>query len=208
VRSVIGQFSYNNPDPHNIRNIAEMGGGALMDIGCYLLFCSRMIFRAEPKRVIALVQEDPATRTDVLTSALLDFPTGHSAFTCSTRMTPSQRVQIIGTRARIEVQIPFNAPPDRPCKILIDHGTDGFGAEAEMIEVCDQYTIQGDLLARSIRENTEPPVSLEDSIKNMAVIDAIFRSAKSGAWETPTNPLIEDVSNIVSTARISPVAAN
>jgi predicted dehydrogenase len=137
-----------------------MGGGALMDIGCYLVFCSRMIFRAEPKRVVALVQEDPATRTDVLTSALLDFPTGHSAFTCGTRMTPSQRVQIIGTRSRIEVEIPFNAPRDRACRILIDDGSDLFRTSVETIEteVCDQYTIQGDLFARSIRENTEPPV--------------------------------------------------
>jgi predicted dehydrogenase len=187
VRSIIGQFSYNNPDPHNIRNIAEIGGGALMDIGCYLVFCSRLIFKTEPKRALGLIQEDPVTRTDVLTSTLLDFVTGHSAFTCSTRMTPSQRVQLIGTHARIEVQIPFNAPPDRPCKILIDDGSDLFGGNAEIIEVevSDQYTIQGDLFARSIRENTEPAVSLEDSIKNMAVIDAIFRSAQSGRWETP-----------------------
>jgi predicted dehydrogenase len=189
VRSVIGQFSYNNQDPHNIRNIADAGGGALMDIGCYLIFCSRLIFKTEPTRVVGLIQQDPVTRTDVLTSALLDFPNGHSAFTCSTRITPSQRVQISGTRARIEVQIPFNAPPDRACRLLIDDGTDLFGRSAEVIdvEVCDQYTIQGDLFARSIRKDTAPPLGLEDSIKNMAVIDAILRSAKSGRWEKPAN---------------------
>ncbi len=191
VRSIIGQFSYHNLDLQNIRNIAEMGGGALMDIGCYLVFCSRHAFKAEPKRVVGLIQQDPATRTDVLTSALLDFPTGQSIFTCSTRMTPSQRVQIIGTRARIEVQIPFNAPPARAGRILIDDGADLFGSSAEVIEVdvCDQYTIQGDLFARSIREANEPPVPLEDSIKNLAVIDAIFRSAKSGQGEKPITQL-------------------
>jgi len=190
VRSVMGHFSYDNPDPRNIRNIAEMGGGGLMDIGCYLIFFSRVIFQDEPKRVVGLIQEDPATRTDVLTSALLDFSSGQAAFTCGTRMTPFQRVQIVGTRGRIEVQIPVNAPPDRACKILIDDGSDLFEAGAETIEfeVCDQYTIQGDLFARCIREDKELAVPLEESIKNMAVIDAIFRSAKSGQWERPASP--------------------
>jgi predicted dehydrogenase len=187
VRSVVGQFSYNNPDPQNIRNIAEFGGGGLMDIGCYLIFFARMIFQDEPRRVVGLIQEDAQTQTDVLTSALLDFPSGQAVFTCGTRMTPYQRIQIIGTRARIEVQIPVNAPPDRPCKILIDDGSDFFGAGAETIEfsICDQYTIQGDRFSRSIREGQPPAVRLEDSIKNMTVIDAVFRSAKSGQWEQP-----------------------
>ena len=187
VRSVMGQFSYNNPDPHNIRNIAEMGGGGLMDIGCYLIAFSRMVFRDEPARVVGLIREDVGTRTDVVTSALLDFREGQAAITCSTRMTPFQRVQITGTLGRIEVQIPVNAPPDRPCRILIDDGSDFFGAGAETVEfpICDQYTIQGDLFARAIRENHEPIISLEESIKNMAVIDAIFASAGSGLWEVP-----------------------
>lgn len=187
VRSVMGQFSYSNPDPQNIRNIAEIGGGGLMDIGCYLISFSRLIFQDEPRRVVGLIQEDTETRTDVLTSALLDFRSGQSAMTCSTRMTPFQRVQIMGTRGRIEVQIPVNAPPDRTCRILIDDGSDLFAASAETIEfpVCDQYTIQVDLFARCIREDHEPIISLEESIRNMAVIDAVFNSARSGRWEVP-----------------------
>jgi predicted dehydrogenase len=187
VRSVIGQFSYNNPDPQNIRNQAEIGGGGLMDIGCYLIFFSRLVFQDEPRRVIGLISEDPGSRTDVLTSALLDFAHGQAAISCGTRMTPFQRIQIIGTRGRIEVQIPVNAPPDKPCRILVDDGSDLFGASAETIEfeICDQYTIQGDLFARNIREDTEPIISLEDSLRNMAVIDAVFASAKSGRWEVP-----------------------
>jgi predicted dehydrogenase len=187
VRSVVGQFSYDNPDPRNIRNIAEIGGGGLMDIGCYLIFFSRLIFQDEPKRVVGLIHEDPATQTDILTSGLLEFVAGHAAFTCGTRMTPFQRIQIVGARGRIEVQIPVNTPPDRSCRIVVDDGSDLFGDSEQVIEleVCDQYTIQADLFARSIREDTQPPVSLEESIRNMAVIDAIFRSAKSGRWETP-----------------------
>ena len=187
VRSVVGQFSYYNSDPHNIRNIADFGGGGLMDIGCYLIFFSRLIFDAEPRRVIGLIKRDPHTKIDLLTSALLEFSSGHATFTCGIQMTPFQRLQIIGDAGRIEVEIPVNAPPDRPCRILIDDGSDLFGAGVETIEieVCDQYTTQGDLFSRSIRTSAGPAITLEDSIRNMAVIDAIFRSAESNQWETP-----------------------
>jgi predicted dehydrogenase len=187
VRSVVGQFSYNNPDPQNIRNMAGIGGGGLMDIGCYLIFFSRLVFQNEPRRVVGLIETDPDFSTDVLTSALLDFAEGQAVMSCSTRMTPFQRIQIMGTTGRIEVQIPVNAPPDRACRILIDDGSDLFGAKAETIEfeVCDQYTIQGDLFSRAIREHKDPIISLEDSIRNMSVVDAIFASARSRQWEVP-----------------------
>ena len=186
VQSVSGHFSYNNPDPQNIRNIAEIGGGGLMDIGCYLIFFSRLVFQDEPQRVIGVIKRD-ATETDVLTSGLLDFPSGQASFTCGTRMAPFQRIQIVGSKGRIEVKIPVNAPPDQSCAIMVDDGSDLFGRGEETIrfELCDQYTIQGDLFARSIREDQQPAVSLEESVKNMAVIDAIFASAKSGQWERP-----------------------
>jgi predicted dehydrogenase len=186
VRSVAGYFSYNNTDPNNIRNVAEYAGGALMDIGCYLVYFSRLAFGAEPVRAVALAEIHPQTKTDVLTSAILDFPTGHSIFTCSTRVTPHQRVQIVGTRGRIEVLVPVNSAPDQTSRVLLDDGSDIYGGGVETLEFepCDQYTIQGDLFSRCVLEDTEPPVPLEESVKNMAVIDAIFRSAKSGGWET------------------------
>jgi predicted dehydrogenase len=190
VRSVAGYFSYNNRDPKNIRNIRETGGGGLMDIGCYLIFCSRLIFAAEPRRVVSLIEYDSKTQTDVLTSALLDFPSGHATMTCSTRVTPYQRVQIIGDKGRIEVQIPFNAPPDQPNRVFVDDGPDLSGAGIEVLEfpIVDQYTIQGDLFSKAIRENTDVALTLEDSIRNMAVLEAIVRSAASGAWEAPLTP--------------------
>ena len=187
VRAVAGHFSYNNQDVNNIRNIRETGGGGLMDIGCYMIFFARLVFGAEPKRVVSLVEEHPETNTDILTSALLEFPTGHATFTCSTRIVPYQRFQIIGTTGRIEVQIPVNAPPDEPCKVLLDDGTDLLGRHIKTIEFepVDQYTIQGDLFSQAIREDRDPAQSLEDSIKNMEVIEAVFRSGKSGKWEVP-----------------------
>ena len=187
VRSVMGYFSYFNQDPKNIRNIAEYGGGAVMDIGCYLIYTSRLIFGEEPHRVLGVVERDPKMETDILTSGILHFPSGQAVFTCSTQVAPYQRVQIIGTLGRIEIEIPFNAPPDQPCRIFRDEGGDLSGRNAEILEfeVCDQYTIQGDLFSKSIREGTEQAVPLEGSIRNMAVIQAVFRSADSGKWEEP-----------------------
>jgi predicted dehydrogenase len=191
VRSVAGCFSYDNQDPQNIRNIREYGGGGMMDIGCYLIFTSRFIFGEEPTKVFGVIEEDPKMRTDVLSSGVLHFPSGHSVFTCSTQLVPYQKVQIFGTKGRIEIEIPFNAPPDRPCRIYVDDGADPSGRSAEVIEfeTADQYTIQGDLFSKSIREGTELPVPLEGSIRNMAVIEAVFRSAKSGKWEQPVVPI-------------------
>jgi predicted dehydrogenase len=191
VRSVMGYFSYNNRDPKNIRNISEYGGGGLMDIGCYLVYTSRLVFGEEPTRVSALIEEDPEIRTDIITSAMLQFPSGQSVLTCSTQLVPYQRVQIFGSQGRIEIEIPFNAPPDKPCRIFVDDGVDPSGRSAEILQfdICDQYTIQGDQFSRSVREGTELPVSLEGSIRNMAVIEAIFRSAKSGRWDSPSVPV-------------------
>ena len=187
LRSIQGFFSYFNTDPKNIRNIAECGGGALMDIGCYTINTSRFLFGEEPLRVSSLLENDPTFETDRLTSALLEFPSGHATFTCSTQLVPYQRMQLLGTKGRIEIEIPFNAPNDRPCRILIDDGRDlmGGGITVETFPMCDQYTIQGDVFSKAVREGNQVPVPLTDAIKNMAVIEAVFRSAKSGAWETP-----------------------
>jgi predicted dehydrogenase len=187
LRSVVAVFSYFNRDPKNIRNIPECGGGALMDIGCYPVNASRFVFGEEPSRVLSLIERDPEMKVDRLTSGILDFPSGQSIFTCSTQMVPYQRMQFLGTKGRIEIEIPFNAPPDRPCRIFIDDGRDVFGGgvTTESFPICDQYTIQGDVFSRAVRGDAEVPVSLEDAVKNMAVIEAIFRSAKSAKWETP-----------------------
>jgi predicted dehydrogenase len=184
LRAIIGSFSYFNRDPDNIRNKPEIGGGALMDIGCYPITMSRFIFEAEPRRVLAAIERDPDLGTDRLTSALLDFPSGHASFTCSTQMVPYQRMQICGTRGRIDVEIPFNAPPDQPTRIFVHDGSDLAGKNPLVIEfpVCDQYTIQGDLFSRAILENSAQAIPLEDAVQNMAVIDALFRSESGAEW--------------------------
>ena len=186
VHSYLGYFSYFNDDPSNIRNVADYGGGALMDIGCYLLVTSRFIFGEEPRRVMGLVERDPESGTDILTSMLLDYPSGHAVGSCSTRTVLYQRVQIFGTIGRLDVEIPFNAPPDRPCRVFVDDGRDLFGGGIETVslDTCDQYTIQGDLFSRAVLENTDVAYPLEMSLQNMRLIEAVFRSARSGQWES------------------------
>src|ERR1700721_221876 len=142
LRSVIGIFSYFNINPANIRNQVDSGGGALMDIGCYLIHASRFAFAQEPRRVVALIDRDPQMDTDRLTSAILDFDGGQSIFTCSTQLVPYQRIHFLGAKGRIEIEIPFNAPPDRPTRIFIDDGSDLFGGRivTDTFPVVDQYT--------------------------------------------------------------------
>ena len=188
LRSAIGAFSFYNVDPANVRNVREYGGGGVMDIGCYPIKTSRMVFGEEPVRVSGSIIRDPRfDNVDVLASAILEYPSGHCVFTCSTQIALNQSMRFFGAKGRIEPEIPFNATPGGVSRIIIDDGRDlsGGGATVEEFAACDQYTLQGDAFSRAIREGRAVPVPLEDSLRNMAVIDAIFRSAESGNWERP-----------------------
>jgi predicted dehydrogenase len=186
-RAIQTFFSYRLLDPENVRN-RPPGGGGLYDIGCYAILSARYIFGAEPTRVAATIDRDPNFLTDRLTGAILEFPGGrHSTFTVGTQLSAHQRVTIVGDAGRIEIMIPFNAPPDRPTEIAIDSGADLFGGgrRVEQFAICDQYTLQGDAFSRAILNGTPLEFPIEDAILNMRVIDALNRSAKSGAWERP-----------------------
>jgi len=179
VRTIQSFFSYYNNNPHDIRNKLEIGGGGLMDIGCYCISLARFIFEGEPWRVCGIMEEDPELKIDRLTSGILDFVNGTSTFTCATQLVPYQRVNIFGTKGRIEIEIPFNAPSDRPCKLW--QGDDAKIKEVTL-EICNQYTIQGDLFSRVVLEDREVPVPLEDAVANMQVIEALLHSARSRSW--------------------------
>jgi predicted dehydrogenase len=172
-------FSYFNDDPHNVRNQPDIGGGALLDIGCYAISVARLVFGAEPRRALGLTDTDPRFGTDRITTALLDFGRRTSSFTCSTQLQPYQRVHILGTEGRIEIEIPFNAPPDRPCRLWHERGAQ---LDEIALEVCDQYTIEGDALSLAILDDTPVPTPLEDAVANMRALDAVFASARSGSW--------------------------
>ncbi|HMV48362.1 MAG TPA: Gfo/Idh/MocA family oxidoreductase [Blastocatellia bacterium] len=180
LRTIQSFFSYFNTDAGNIRNKADIGGGAMMDIGCYNVSLSRFIFGVEPQRVLGIVERDPQFQTDRLSSGILDFGNGTATFTCSTQLSPYQRVNIFGTEGRIEIEIPFNAPPDAPCKMWLQQGSE---IEQIVFDLCDQYTIQGDLFALAVLNDTPVPTPIEDAVANMKVIEAVFESAQDGLWK-------------------------
>jgi predicted dehydrogenase len=184
LRTIHTDFSYYNDDPQNIRNQFDIGGGGgLMDIGCYPISLSRFIFDAEPQRVLGHIEIDPALKVDRLVSGVLEFFQGTSTFTCGTQLAPYQRVNIFGTSGRFEIEIPFNAPSDRPCRAWAQIGTKpGTPMEEINFNVCDQYTLQADAFCRSIIEDTPVPTPLADAVANMRVIERVFASAKQSAW--------------------------
>ena len=184
LRAIAGVFSYFNRDPNNVRHKVEWGGGGLLDIGCYPITMSRFIFGEEPTQVVGMLERDPDFNTDRLASAILQFPSGQSIFTCGTQTAFFQRMHFLGTTGRVEIEIPWNAPNDRPCRIFVGDVLGG-APKVEEFPVVDQYTIQGDEFSRAVRGERDVPVPLEDAIKNMAVIEAIFRAADSGKWERP-----------------------
>lgn len=187
VRAIQVLFSYFNADPSNIRNRADIGGGGLLDIGCYAVVAGRYFFDAEPVRVIALEDLDPALAIDRTTSAVMDFGAGRQlTFTVSTQLVPYQRAQILGTKGRIEIEIPFNAPPDEPTRIFLDDGAGHGGRSARAVEfpVVDQYQLQGETFSGVIRGAELLKQGLEDALMNMRILDALRRSVTSARWES------------------------
>lgn len=181
LKTVRSFFSYYNDDPENIRNKPEMGGGSLMDIGCYCISVPRYLFGEEPMRVLGSMDMDPEMNIDRITTAILSFPSGSATFTCATQLARHQSVTIFGTEGKIKVPMPFNPPVEVPTVIHLDKGE---SREKLSFEPCNQYTIQGDLFSKAIIDNTDVPTGLEDAVSNMEVIDAIKESNKKGGWVT------------------------
>ena len=179
LRNIQSFFSYFNKDARNIRNQKAVGGGGLLDIGCYNISLSRFLFGVEPKRVFATIEYDPEFQVDWMASGILSFPNGSATFTCSTQLGWYQRVVILGTNGRIEIEIPFNAPPDKPCRLWHQRNGD---VEEVRFAPCNQYSIQADQFSSAVLNDTPVPTPLSDAVNNMKVIDAVFESGKSNAW--------------------------
>ncbi len=180
LKNIQSFFSYFDDDPASIGNKVELGGGGLMDIGCYNISLSRFLFDREPERVFGVFDYDPRFNVDRHASAILDFGKGTSTFTCSTQLSEYQHVNILGTRGKVQIQAPFIASPDKKCKIW--HQTES-EVEEIIFDPCDQYSIQGDLFSRAILNDIDVPTPLEDAMANMIVIEAIKKSAASGKWQ-------------------------
>lgn len=179
LRAVEAVFAYHNTNPSDIRNMADLGGGGLMDIGCYPVNVARMMFGAEPTRVQAAMHRDPVFQTDILTSAVLDFGGRHAILTCSTQMERDQRVHLLGTEGRLLVEVPFNIPPDLPTRVLYTAGGTPAEPNTEVIEIppTDQYRVQGELFAQAIRDGSAVPTPPDDAVANMKVLDQIVTAA-------------------------------
>jgi predicted dehydrogenase len=187
LKAIYGHFSYHLTDPANIRNVLGWGGGGLLDIGCYPITTSRFVTGLEPARIAAVIERDPSTGIDRLGTAILDYEGIQCCFQYGTQMVPRQTMQFFGTKARLVVEVGFNAPNDVPCRLSL-YDAQGLGdvlAESIEIPTCDQYGIMGDAFAASIQDGTPQPVPLEDSLANMRVIDAVFRAGKNSTWEQP-----------------------
>ncbi|QDU64268.1 Glucose--fructose oxidoreductase precursor [Planctomycetes bacterium Pan216] len=189
LRTIQTFFSFFNNDPENIRSNPDWGGGALMDIGCYPISLSRFLFGAEPTRVLGTVEFDPELHIDRMTSGVLEFERGTSTFTCSTQLADYQRVNIVGTEGRVEIEVPFNAPIDRPCRLWHQ---DRHAVRELTVDQCNQYTIQGDLFSQAVLNDTPVPTPIEDAVSNMLVIEAILESGRTGSW-APIDQEVEAV---------------
>lgn len=187
LRAIRAVFCYHNVDPANVRNIAEIGGGGVMDIGCYPIVGARYLFEAEPLRVVSLIDRDPDFKTDRLASVIADFGYGRQlSFLCSTQAVPHQSIELIGTKGRVEIVIPFNAPPDTPTALLVDHGAalGGDLSRREIVRAVDQYAEQAEAFALAVLGEKPLPWGVEDAIAQMRVIDAVFASERNGGWVT------------------------
>lgn len=180
LRTIHSFFSYFDVSPDSIHNHAEWGGGGLMDIGCYPISLSRFLFHDEPKRVVGILEYDKRFQVDILTSGMMKFEAGTATFTCSTQLTDYQRMIAFGTKGRVEIEIPFNAPADQPCQAWLE--VDG-KLETIEFDICDQYGIQADLFSRAILDDTPVPTPIDDAVANMRVIEAFVRSGDKGGWE-------------------------
>ena len=185
LRSIAGFFSYFNESPTNVRHDPAMGGGALLDIGFYPITLARFMFETEPVRVVGALEIDPRFQVDRLASAILEFAAGHAIFTCSTQLAPHQNVELLGTRGRIGMDTPWSMPNDRPSRLVVEDIARPGHADEVTFAACDQWGIECDRFAEAIVAGNPAPIPIADAVANMRVIDAIFRSAKSGRWEYP-----------------------
>lgn len=179
LRTVHSFFTYYKIDPDDIRQKPGMGGGGLLDIGCYCVSLSRLLFASEPLRVIGWAEQDPQFGIDRLASGILEFPSGTATFTCATQVHGGQGVTIQGTTGSIIMETPFTPAADQEASLTLQH--DGMCRQV-MIPAADQYTLQADAFSQAILEGRPIPWPIDDAVANMRVIDAMFASSEQNKW--------------------------
>lgn len=178
INAVEACFTYFNDDPDNVRNNPDLGGGGMLDIGCYCISVARWIFGREPRRVSGQLDLDPTFGVDRHASGLMDFAPGMATFFCSTQSYNSQQVKITGTRGQLVVENPFFARRDTPTRLLLAGETDGIMVIGEH----NQYLEQINAFSLAALERSPAPTPLSDALGNMKALDGIFAAATSGRW--------------------------
>lgn len=179
LRSLHSHFSYNNREAENIRNNANMGGGALMDIGCYCISVARYLFDGEPLRVLGQITPYAGYEVDCFVSGILEFADGTATFDASTKIEPQQYVDASGDAGNVLIALPFNPISDSETRIILTRNQQ---REEIILEKSDHYRNMADAFAQSVLHNKPVPTPLEDALANMKIIDAIFTSARTNQW--------------------------
>jgi predicted dehydrogenase len=191
VRAVTAVSAYQNPNPADLRNQPAMGGGGLYDLGCYLINGCRIVFREEPARVVGLFDMDPLLGVDRLTSAILEFPSGHATITVSTQAGPTtggthQHLGVLGEHGWMRAEFPFSHSTPTACRVFLGdtHARGGIPTREVAFPVANQYALQAERFSRRVRGEAVEAWPIEHAVANMRVIDALFRSQRNGGWET------------------------
>jgi predicted dehydrogenase len=187
LRAFQGTFGYSLASRTDVRYEASMGGGVLYDTGFYPVTMSRFCFEAEPVAVLARAALSGPNGIDVLSSAVLEFPRGQATLTCGMELGPMQRALLLGTAGHLDVPFAWTPAADRPAELTLETSPalERPSAERRTFEAVDQYALLVTAFARAAAAGGGPgPVPLEDSVKNVAVLEALIRSTRSGRWET------------------------
>lgn len=182
LKHVQGAFSYYLRDPNNMRNIPELGGGGLPDIGVYPTISTRFVTGKEPLRVQADTERDPDFGTDIYSSVRADFGEFELSFYIATQLAARQVMVFHGDQGYIEVKSPFNANRYGAEEIELtnqNHSQSTFFR----FQDCRQYRLQAEAFTRAVMGENEEIVTLENSKLNQKVIDAIYRASEKGGWE-------------------------
>ncbi|MDA8563402.1 Gfo/Idh/MocA family oxidoreductase [Mariniblastus sp.] len=183
LRRVQAVFTYNNQDEHNVRNIADLGGGALHDIGVYPAVTTRFATGEEPQRVSASIDRDKKFGTDIYASAVVEFPGFELSMMVSTQLALRQEMSFHGDNGWISVAAPFNAGL-YDADVVTLHSADHSSAQAFRFPGVNQYRLQVEAFARAVADGEEAVFTLEDSKKNQKLIDAIYRAGESDQWKS------------------------
>ena len=182
VRTHLSVDIMNPPDPNNIRMKPNLGGGALLDMGCYIISVARMLYATEPVAVRAWQRIDDRFGVDVAAAGVLEFPEGRVAMvSCSFEGFGNGFYSVIGRKGVIEAPrgIIQGLGTRLGEALVITMDADGRRTEESFAPV-DHYQLIVEAFADAVLNKTPVPLPLSDSLNNMRALDAFARSAREG----------------------------